>query len=494
MKGGRPLSAHAGLPAETGLKADSFRVPDLIVRAPISGGDRVRSAVFTALSCVVLLAGCSKGTSDFARSKDRNALMPEAEKYVDAFVDSRFGTPTTIRVWDRLGLEANKANATVESGDEGTVDLKFGKTVFAIKPGDTIVFPGAKTLTGTIKSFDETTQVARLETALAAAPASGSPALVGAGAVLSTGRHLYAEHCQHCHGVAGDGNGPTAKYLNPLPRDYRKGLFKFTSTHYDYRPRRDDLSRIILDGIPGTYMPSFKLLTDAETAAIVEYVIFLSMRGQTEEGLAKYLSGDYSDDAFAERVKGGEASSEVIKGFKTEVDSPDFMADTVDPLIEQIVTNWKTSQSDDPTARVFVKSEGVEPTAESIAKGRMLYLSDNAGCSKCHGQAGRGDGPSTTALNSEGTLGLRDNWGHPITPRNLRTGIYRGGRRPYDIYCRISVGIKGTPMPGIPEAKMSEEDRWHLVNYVLSVPFETLEPGKGVGATVDPPKVADTAH
>ena len=44
------------------------------------------------------------------------------------------------------------------------------------------------------------------------------------------GYALYRLHCLHCHGVSGAGDGPTAPFLYPRPRDYRKGLFKFTST------------------------------------------------------------------------------------------------------------------------------------------------------------------------------------------------------------------------------------------------------------------------
>src|SRR5262245_30980488 len=32
---------------------------------------------------------------------------------------------------------------------------------------------------------------------------------------------LYRRHCAHCHGINGDGQGPTASILNPYPRDYR---------------------------------------------------------------------------------------------------------------------------------------------------------------------------------------------------------------------------------------------------------------------------------
>src|SRR5215207_2334394 len=46
------------------------------------------------------------------------------------------------------------------------------------------------------------------------------------------GKHgLYRRHCVHCHGISGDGRGPTAAILNPYPRDYRPGIFKFKSTY-----------------------------------------------------------------------------------------------------------------------------------------------------------------------------------------------------------------------------------------------------------------------
>jgi hypothetical protein len=75
------------------------------------------------------------------------------------------------------------------------------------------------------------------------------------------GKHgLYRRHCAHCHGISGDGHGPTAMILNPYPRDYRPGIFKFKSTPRADRPTDDDLTRIVKNGIPATAMPSFALL------------------------------------------------------------------------------------------------------------------------------------------------------------------------------------------------------------------------------------------
>jgi hypothetical protein len=69
-----------------------------------------------------------------------------------------------------------------------------------------------------------------------------------------------------------------------------------------------------------------------------------------------------------------------------------------------------------------------------------------------------------------------DDWGHPILPRDLVRGIYRGGKRPIDIYRRIYAGINGTPMPALGESRdasgellMPGEDMWALVHFVRSL-------------------------
>ncbi|HEV7221737.1 MAG TPA: c-type cytochrome, partial [Pirellulales bacterium] len=58
-------------------------------------------------------------------------------------------------------------------------------------------------------------------------------------------RGLFRQHCAHCHGVSGDGAGPTAAFLNPYPRDYRQGVFKFKSTSRSSKPTTADLKRIL---------------------------------------------------------------------------------------------------------------------------------------------------------------------------------------------------------------------------------------------------------
>ena len=46
---------------------------------------------------------------------------------------------------------------------------------------------------------------------------------------LRDSAELYRRQCFHCHGVSGGADGTTAPYLEPLPRDYRQGIFKFVA-------------------------------------------------------------------------------------------------------------------------------------------------------------------------------------------------------------------------------------------------------------------------
>src|SRR5206468_4641119 len=102
---------------------------------------------------------------------------------------------------------------------------------------------------------------------------------------LAAGSVAYRKQCLHCHGLEGNGRGPTGHWVNPPPRDYRQGVFKFTSSSQDQnerKPRREDLLHVLTTGIEGTSMPSFGLLARTDLEALASYVIFLSLRGEAE--------------------------------------------------------------------------------------------------------------------------------------------------------------------------------------------------------------------
>jgi len=110
-----------------------------------------------------------------------------------------------------------------------------------------------------------------------------------------------------------------------------------------------------------------------------------------------------------------------------------------------------------PTPIVIGKK--VASSKESIARGKELYKTLE--CFKCHGDEGRGDGPSAPDL--------KDDFGFSIRPRNLtRKWYFRGGHEPEDIYLRFNTGLAGTPMPSF-ATSLDNEKSWDLANYVISL-------------------------
>jgi hypothetical protein len=71
-------------------------------------------------------------------------------------------------------------------------------------------------------------------------------------AFLEAGRTIYFRRCSFCHGLLGDGEGPAAKYLDPRPRDFTLGTFKFRTTKSGELPTNEDLFRTVSRGLPGT--------------------------------------------------------------------------------------------------------------------------------------------------------------------------------------------------------------------------------------------------
>jgi len=119
----------------------------------------------------------------------------------------------------------------------------------------------------------------------------GAAFTVGAGGasgadnrILALGRDVYSRRCVGCHGVKGDGNGPSARFLDPKPRDFTKGIFKFRSTPgKDSLPTDADLYITISHGLWGTAMPPWYNLSTDERMAVIQYVKTFSDRWQKQE-------------------------------------------------------------------------------------------------------------------------------------------------------------------------------------------------------------------
>ena len=181
-------------------------------------------------------------------------------------------------------------------------------------------------------------------------------------------------------------------------------------------------------------------------------------------------------------------------------------------MLGNIVERWQNPISiavtDRPESMKFDKiSDPVErkkAEQESIAIGREMFTHETPGefqwsfddgtkhpaktiqyigaaCIKCHGPTALGDGNTTDYDDWTKQVWSKEAWNQPadptasevmplgalpkrnIIPRNLRLGVYRGGRRPLDIYYRIHEGIKGVPMPATELLTQSEKNKLSAV-------------------------------
>lgn len=221
---------------------------------------------------------------------------------------------------------------------------------------------------------------------------------------VETGRGIYMGRCSFCHGLLGDGEGPAAKYLDPRPRDFTIGTFKFRTTQSGQLPTDADLFRTVSRGLPGTAMQAF--------------------------------DGDLFKNGLSELERW-----QVIAYIKTFAE--DFEDEELDPI---------------KTGKVVSLPANRPPySADLVAKGKEAF--QKAKCSSCHGELGRGDG------NKEFR---KDDWGFPIRIRNVtHPWKIKAGTEVEDIYMRFSTGINGTPMPSFVKS-MNEEERWALANYIKS--------------------------
>ncbi len=249
---------------------------------------------------------------------------------------------------------------------------------------------------------------------------------------LAAGHETYNEVCAGCHGgtlwsnsVPGDGAGPAARYMEPRPRNFRKGLFKFSSTQSGQRPMHKDLYKVVSYGLAGASMPHFKLLTEERRWDVVEYVRYISLRGEFEELFLTFTEDD-------EELADAEEVAEIVN------------------------SRWHP----DKLSSVFPSTPETANDEASIARGRELYVGAKAGCNGCHGDTGVGDGPSADAF--------KDGWGYPIKPRDFTGGVYRAGSENGDLWVVIATGINGTPM-GAFKAVLTSDEIWDIVHFVRSL-------------------------
>jgi mono/diheme cytochrome c family protein len=224
-----------------------------------------------------------------------------------------------------------------------------------------------------------------------------------------SGKQLYYRYCWGCHGFRGDGNGE-----NWLPTG------SFSEPYLNIQPR---------NFVPATFKcrstPTGTLPTDQDLYDAIE-------RGFVMSNMPSWvtLTGQNRADLIA-----------FIKTF-----SP----------------RWKNEKPGDP---INVPSEP-KLTVGSIKHGQELF--QKLECWKCHGQEGRGDGPSAATLT--------DSNDQPIRPYNFAVGSrFKCGATNQDLYKIFMTGLDGTPMPSFADV-IKPDDAWDLVHFLRTLQVTRKSP------------------
>ena len=264
-------------------------------------------------------------------------------------------------------------------------------------------------------------------------------ALLGAASVnaqpteadLEAGERVYLQRCAHCHGVDGDGIGPSTDVVYPRPRDFTSGVYKFRTHHEteegNWMASDADIARSIREGLHGSSMPGWETVLGAQE---------------------------------------------------------------IDQLVHYIKTFSEVFEEDTPGLELNFGNE-VPSSPESIARGKEVFETVFE-CHTCHGMAGRGNGEEAL-VGLEDDWGYRI-WPANLTKpwtyrggsgrrdifRNIALGIAGTPMPPFadpDPMAEARETDDPEERQEIEQlARELQEDIWHTVNYVQSLWTYPQEP------------------
>ncbi|MGH7372512.1 MAG: c-type cytochrome, partial [Candidatus Methylomirabilales bacterium] len=311
---------------------------------------------------------------------------------------------------------------------------------------------------------------------------------------VAEGAVIYAKNCLFCHGDNLDGAGHFAHAFNPPPAN-------FTDPGTIAMLQEAFLFWRIAKGGPGlpkesapwnSVMPAWEdRLTEEEIWKVILYLYdatgYQPRRWETQASAAGRLG-----PAVAEAQQPGDATAgkaiyekkcAVCHGIEGKGDGP--AAGQLDPRPRDFTRGLykiRTTPSGNPPTdqdlfrvitegipgtsmpawtvipekdrwnlvaylKIFAPDKFKEPprvadlpkevvsSKESIARGKEMF--EAIECNKCHGNGGRGDGPSAPEL--------KDDWGNPSRPATLtKSWTFRGGASTREIATRLATGLMGT--------------------------------------------------
>ena len=188
--------------------------------------------------------------------------------------------------------------------------------------------------------------------------------------------------------------------------------------------------------------------------------------------LLDYLGSDYKNavqdgkvlnqNEFAEMQEFSKRTLELFKQLK-EADKADKAG--VEPSLKSLAAQIQNkadakevAELADGAKQKLIATYNIVPYPKQLpsqANGRAIYLEN---CAQCHGEGGKGDGPSRATMNPK-----------TPAPANFTDAEFMAGLSPFKAFNAVSFGVENTAMASF--AALSEEQRWQVAFYVLSLRF-----------------------
>ncbi len=361
----------------------------------------------------------------------------------------------------------------------------------------------------------------------------GAPADKEAVSQQTVGKSIYETHCAQCHGADGKGEGVGSALLNPRPRNFTTGMFKFRSTESGSLPTDEDLMAAINNGLHGTSMPDWAPFIKGDSLKqVVDYVKAFSPRFQKDKprpvhvgspvpysaasaaagkkvyaklqcadchgtdgagtgAVAKDFQDEWNFETYAVNLtepwtfRGGATARDIYLRFRTGVDGtpmPSFagaasekemwdLANYVVSIARKPVWNMNENE-----VKEFYSKLDAQEKADPVQRGK--YLVRSIGCAGCHSkytddmrivEGSQLSGGLTFDLYPFGKYVTRN-----LTSDN-ETGL--GNWTDQEIKRAITQGISRDgrkflpfPMPWAAFSALKEDDQNAIVTYLRTVP------------------------
>ena len=311
-------------------------------------------------------------------------------------------------------------------------------------------------------------------------------------AMIARGKAIYTTRCAVCHGDSGDGKGPAGLALPLTPANFRDkdGVAEMRDNYWFWRVSEG--GQVEPFKSEGSAMPPWKgQLSVEERWAVMAYQHTFSghqgphvpwehpesvAMGRDIYAMACVMchgaegKGDGSVGPMLSPRRAPQPRDFTSAEFKFR-STPSGQLPTTADLFRTVTEGVRSADGPMtiglrgdrimPSFRYMPEAQRLEVIeyVKSLNRGKQLYA--DAECLACHGERGRGDGPSAPTL--------KDNRDLRIAATDLtQPERFKNGARPEDVYRTLVTGLAGTPMPSYADS-LEPDQVWDLAFYVLSL-------------------------